>query len=114
VAINAPQVDWLAVVLDGLRATLLVQSQNLRLPNRLLLNPLNGRFPLLDKVVAASPPKALQLLNGVVLPVLLLNVLKNVVRQRLLKRLELLLVNGVVQLTKLLIGRLHKILLDKQ
>jgi hypothetical protein len=73
VAINAPLVDWLVVVLDGLRATLLALQLNRLLHLSLLLNPLNGLFPLLDKVVVASSPRGRQLLNGVVLPILLLN-----------------------------------------
>jgi hypothetical protein len=84
-------VDWLVVVLDGLRAILLVRRQNLLLLKHRLLNPLKRPFPLLGKAVAASPPRGRQLLNGVALPVLLLNKHKNVVLLRLLGRLELVL-----------------------
>jgi hypothetical protein len=62
----------------------------LRLVVLALLNPEqnNGPFPLPDKAVVVSPPRERQLLNGVVLPVLLLNLLRSVGQLRLLERLD--------------------------
>jgi hypothetical protein len=93
VAISVPRVDWLVVGLGVLRVTLLALQLNRLLHLSLLLNLLNGPFPLLDKAVAASRPRGRQLLNVGVLPVLLLNLLRNVGQRQLRGRLELVLDN---------------------
>jgi hypothetical protein len=76
------------VVLDGLWVTLLALQLNRLLHLSLLLNLLNGHFPLLDKAVVANPPRGRQLLNGVALPVPLRKLPLNVGQLRLLERLD--------------------------
>jgi hypothetical protein len=75
--------------LRQLKLFLLVKKEALWLKHQ-LLNHHNGLFLLLDKVVVANLPRVLRLRNGADLLALLLNLLKNVGRVRLLGKLELL------------------------